>query len=227
MLDEIYYTFKLSELLMVESDLEEYIANNPLISTGIFLNNFLVCIEPFLNKEYLSPQLKHNILNYLNLVRFNEDKEVDKIDIFKRDERINILNSIIVLINSQCCNNYLDFYFLEAWKRSYNKLIIDEMSEEDLFNSIKFDYLVLISHSNKIDDIKFKEIFLPILLSSLNYFKTINCILNEYPILFKNIHFLKRYNLVINNFLNNQNNIKGYNDIISFHKKVMKKIKKF
>ena len=29
MLDEIYYTFKLSELLMVESDLEEYIANNP------------------------------------------------------------------------------------------------------------------------------------------------------------------------------------------------------
>ena len=40
MLDEIYYTFKLSELLMVESDLEEYIANNPLISTGIFLNNF-------------------------------------------------------------------------------------------------------------------------------------------------------------------------------------------
>lgn len=36
MLDEIYYTFKLSELLMVESDLEEYIANNPLISTGFF-----------------------------------------------------------------------------------------------------------------------------------------------------------------------------------------------
>lgn len=85
--EESYYSFKVFELLLVESDLKEWINRNPTLSTSDFLVCFLLFLGPFLENNYLSPKMKSNALNYLNLVRFNNSKEV--IDDISKSEKLN------------------------------------------------------------------------------------------------------------------------------------------
>ena len=80
--EESYYSFKVFELLLAESNLKEWINKNPQLCTSDFLVCFLIFLGPFLENHYLSPKMKSNALNYLNLVRFNNSKEV-KEDISK------------------------------------------------------------------------------------------------------------------------------------------------
>lgn len=229
--EESYYSFKVFELLLAESNLKEWIKENPVISTSDFLTYFLIFLRPFLENHLLSPIMKNNVLKYLNLVRFNDSKEVKKLETLSKNNKIELINSIIRLINSQNSNNYIDFYKQEIYKRTFNKkylLLNKDMIihyENDLLESIKYDQFILLSHSNQISDEEFKNNFLPMILNDIKYFKTIFCIISEYPNQFKNQLFVERYKLVLDSFINIQENKSGCKSIISFNNKVIKKIK--
>lgn len=223
--EESYYSFKIFELLLAESDLRDWIKYNPQLSTSDFLTCFLIYLGPFLENNYLSPTMKNNALNYLNLVRFSEYNN--------NKEKIELVNAIIRLINSQDSSKYLNFYRQEMYKRTMDKQCLTKYNdsiiinnEQNLLESIKYDQFVLISHSNQINDEIFNEEFLPALLSELHYFKTINCILEEYPQQFKNPVFLMRYNIVINNFLQIQESISSYKTLTTYNNRVINKVKK-
>ena len=230
--DNSYYSFKVFELLLTEPDLKDWINNNPVMCTSDFLTSFLITLGPFLKDHYLSPQMINNALNYLNLVRFNDDEVVEKIDDVSKNKRIELINSIIRILNSQNCSNYLEFYRSENYKRTSNRKFLTTFdntiilsTEKELLESIKYDIFVLITHSNQISDKKFKQDILPIILSDLKYFKTINCILDEYPNQFLNPIFKERYNTVINSFLKNKTNLLGHKIVSSYNRKVANKIK--
>ena len=229
--EESYYSFKVFELLLTESNLKEWIDNNPVLSTSEFLTCFLIFLGPFLEKQYLSPRMKNNALNYLNLVRFNNSEEV--IEKIPKSEKIELINSIIRLINTQDSNNCFDFYLQEIYKRTSNRKYLSTLNkkvilsiENDIFESIKFDHFVLLSHSNQVSDELFLNEFLPIILNDLRYFKSINCIIKEFPNQFKNPLFIQRYQTVITNFLAIQTSVLGCKTLVSFNKKVVHIIKK-
>ena len=231
--DDSYYSFKIFEFLLVESNLKDWIIANPSLSTSDFLTCFLLFIGPFIENNCLSPRMKSNALNYLNLVRFNKDEEVDILDDISKNDRIELINSIIRLINSVDCSKYISFYRQEIYKRTSNKKYLTKLNdnillknENDLLASIKFDHYVLLSHSSQITKEEFEEEFMPIILSDLRYFKTINCILDEYPKQFENPIFVERYNTVINSFLKIQQNLSGYKNLVLYNRKVASKIRK-
>ena len=116
--DDSYYSFKIFEFLLVESNLKDWIIANPSLSTSDFLTCFLLFIGPFIENNCLSPRMKSNALNYLNLVRFNKDEEVDILDDISKNDRIELINSIIRLINSVDCSKYISFYRQEIYKRT-------------------------------------------------------------------------------------------------------------
>lgn len=230
--DESYYSFKVFELLLAEPNLNDWIKNNPFLSTSNFITCFLIYLGPYLENNYLSPFMKNNVLNYLNLARFNDDEEINNLDCLSKKDKIELINSIIRLINSQDNNNYIDFYRQELYKRTLNRKCLtipyDNLvlyNEHKLLESIKYDQFVLITHSEQTTNEEFEKEIIPILISDLKYFETINCILYEYPQQFNNPLFFSRYKNVIANFLNIQNSILGYKSVHSYNKRVINKIK--
>ena len=166
--------------------------------------------------------MKKNVLKYLNNVRFSNDIDSD---------RIHLINTIIRLINIQEGENYLDYYRQEMYKRTHNRQYLVypynsfiKENEDRLIESMQFDYLVLISHSNLVTDDEFYDSYYSEMILDLRYFETINCILEEYPERFLDPVFYQRYIIIINAFLKNQNNNYGYHSLIRFNNRVEKKV---
>lgn len=84
--DDSYYRFKVLELLLVESDIKEFVYLNPVLSCYDFLQNFSDFIDVYINSDYMGSSFKENILNYLNIVRFNTDPNVSKLDSVSQEE---------------------------------------------------------------------------------------------------------------------------------------------
>ena len=226
--DESYYSFKLCEMLLAESNLKDWVYNNPVINTSHFLVLFSEFINTMIKNDFISPIMKNNALTYLNLVRFNNDKEIDKIDDVPKKIRIILTNDMIRKINIQKGENYLIYYRQEMYKRTCDKDYLTTpfddfiiQYESILLNSIQFDQYVLLSHSDSISEEDFENDFLPELSSDLRYFNTINCILEEYPHQFLNQLFLKRYLKTIDSFLKFQDNNLNNSSIIDFNNKVI------
>lgn len=223
--DNSYYQYKIFELLLVESNLDEWVNNNLVLSSYDFLEMFLDFINIYLDEDYLGPSMKNNVLNYLNLVRFKGYKDVKKIE---------LINYIIRLINVHRGNKYLDYYRYEMYKRTgnddYLKYPFDMITvngEEKLFKSMQYDQFVLLSHSEEIDDEEFDCDFLNDLSSNMNYFESINCMLYEYPRIFCNDLFVERFNKVVNVFLKKSNQDNYYSSVLSFNNKINKLIKSY
>lgn len=229
--DDSYYRFKVLELLLVESDIKEFVYLNPVLSCYDFLQNFSDFIDVYINSDYMGSSFKENILNYLNIVRFNTDPNVSKLDSVSQEEKISFINKIIRKVNIQNGNKYIDYCRCELYKRTANDYYLNcpayliEKLENKLFDSIKYDHFVLISHLNIVNEEEFYSDFLLDLSNDIRYFETINCILNEYPQLFLNNLFIDRYNKVVSNSLNkdnldsNQLLINSFNESVSCLKK--------
>lgn len=226
--DDSYYRFKVFELMLVESDISELVYLNPVLSCYDFLKKFSDFIDVYINSDYMGTSFKKNILNYLNIVRFNIDFNVKQLDSVSQEEKINFINEIIRKVNVQNGNKYIDYCRCELYKRTANNYYLNcpdyliERLENKLFDSIKYDYFVLISHLDIVNEEEFYSDFLLDLSSDIRYFETINCILNEYPQLFLNNLFTNRYNKVVSNSIykdNDQLIINSYNDSINSFKK--------
>lgn len=225
--DKSYAIYKNCELLLFESDTESLIYNNPVMTSYEFLISFNEFIESFIINDYLSPIMKNNVLNYLNIVRFCETTELD-VDLKKK---IWLINEIIVSVNSAKGNKYVTFYRKEMFKRTSNYDYMNlpshfiTQSEDKLCKSICYDSLVLLSHSDKVDDYSFQKIYLSQFISNWKYFESINCILREYPDKFLDSLFMKRYQIVMNEFFKRDYGETYNSGIILFGDKVENRVK--
>lgn len=205
--DDSYYNFKIFELLLVESDINEWVDSNPVMSSYDFILNFSKFIDIYINADYVGFSIKENILNYLNIVRFKNDLSINKLDTVSHNEKIHFINELIRKVNLQKGNKYIDYCRCELYKRTTNNYYLKcpealiKKLENKLFDSIKFDYFVLISHTDNTNEDDFSNEFLIDLSNDTRYFETINCFLNEYPQLFSNTLFINRYNKVLNSIL--------------------------
>lgn len=225
-----YYNYKLYELLLTEDKLNEWISNNPILSTYDFLDGFYSYMLNVIENEFLSDAMKSNVLEYLNLIRFNEDRRIASLDSKSFKERVGLINKLIRLVNSAKGTHYVSFYRNELYKRTNNEMYlldaIDSKKEEALFESMKFDQFVIYSHSDAISEEEFIKNYAIDLTKDFKYFQTINCILKEYPEQFNNPLFKRRYNIIINIFLNyNMKNSQVSSSIIVFDHKVKTIIK--
>ena len=230
--DESYYSYKICELLLAESDLKDWVCDNPVLSTYNFLSVFNILIGSLLDNDFLSPIMKSNALNYLNLVRFNDDKDVEKIDNTSKNDKILLINDLIRSINIKPGKQYLTYYRQEMYKRTGNDYYLNtpfdfdiKKSEKVLLESMQFDQMVLLSHSDVIGDIEFSNEYLIQLTSDLKYLETINCILEEYPNQFLNELFFERYKKIISIFINNRKGNYDSNVFVLFNNKVINKTK--
>ena len=178
-------------------------------------------IEYLTSQNFLSDEVKNNISNYLMQAREIEDND--------RKRRVELINEIVGLMNSQKKDESLLFYRLELHKRRKDLgYIITTRSDlevkneiENVHDSILNDHYVLASHSYQVSDKEFEEEYLEWFTNTNIYYESINSILYEYPQIFKNEIFYNRMMKVLN--INNQlhNNNKA---ILKINKKLLKTI---
>lgn len=199
--DKSYLLYKNCELVLAEKKVENLL-NKDVFKSYEFLIYFKEYISELVDGKLLSPLMKNNILNYLNMIRFADNEEVNN------NNKFSLINDIIRLVNLCDCKKYTTFYRKEMYKRTNNEDYMNlpssyiVQSEEKLCNSILFDNLVLFSHSHKVDDNSFKCKYIPKIVGNWKYFETINCILEEYPQKFLDDIFRKRYQMVMEEFYN-------------------------
>ncbi len=222
--DKKYYLYKDCELLLFSDDISDIVCNNKLFSSYEFLLFFKEFIKQFIGKDYLSPLMKNNALNYLNEVRFIDKKEL-------KNERIWLIGDIIRLINSTECKKYITYYRKEMFKRTNNGDYMNlpscfvMQSEDKLCKSVKFDHLVLFSHSDKVDDMTFDRDFISKFIGDWKYFESINCILEECPNKFLDKLFMDRFQIVMNEYYKRDYGEPYNYGIVMFGDKVEKKVK--
>ena len=227
--DESYSLYKDCELVLANRDADGIIEKNVNLKSYAFLNSFKNFINKMIENDYLSPFMKNNALNYLNTVRFSDILGSDE----NWDKKIWLISDIIRLINSKDCKKYVTYYRKEMYKRTNNDDYMNLpscyilLSEEKLCNSINFDHLVLFSHSDKVDNMTFRNEYLLKLIGNWRYFETINCILEEYPNKFLDKVFMERYQIVMNEYYNRDYGEPFNYGIVMFGDKVEKKTKSF
>lgn len=181
-------------------------------------------VEYYANNNFLSEAVKNNIYNYLTQAREYEDDN--------KKQRLELINDIIGIVNSQKKDESIIFYKIELYKRRKrigDLLELDdkkiEKEIENVHDSICHDLWVITSHT---DDATSEEVFqseyLPYFKDSNFYYESLNAMLDENPIVFQNQTFYNRMMQVIN--LNNS----LYNDnkkVLNMNKKILKKINRY
>ena len=158
-------------------------------------------VEYYANNNFLSEAVKNNIYNYLTQAREYEDDN--------KKQRLELINDIIGIVNSQKKDESIIFYKIELYKRRKrigDLLELDdkkiEKEIENVHDSICHDLWVITSHT---DDATSEEVFqseyLPYFKDSNFYYESLNAMLDENPIVFQNQTFYNRMMQVIN--LNN------------------------
>lgn len=178
-------------------------------------------IEYLTSQNFLSTEVKNNISNYLMQAREIQDND--------RKRRVELINEIVGLMNSQKKDESLLFYRLELHKRRKDLgYIISTRSDlevkneiENVHDSILNDHYVLVSHSYQVSDKEFEEEYLEWFTDTNIYYESINSILYEYPQIFKNEIFYNRMMKVLN--INNQLH-KDNKAILKTNKRLLKKI---
>lgn len=188
----------------------------------IFMESFSNIVKFYVENNAFSEKIKDNIRNYLYKAREYKDNN--------RDKRIDIINEIIITLNSQKEDNSLGFYRFELYKRRRDlKLAIksdnDTIKKEidAIHDSICGDLYVIYTHSDSINDQKFITEHLPNLSNSAMYYESINALLMDHPYVFKDRLFYNRMMCILN--LNNE----LYSDdkeMINLNKKLVKKVDK-
>lgn len=196
-----YMFLKLSQLVMIESDFEEVLAQVPRIFSIEFLHDFSIIIEQYCNACYVGGEIKDNVLKYVNKFRFMKFE-----DEMEEDRHIitNLVNQIIVNINKQSFDFNLQFYRDEMYKKTFDEKFLVASSDyvyaykPVLSDFVKYDCAFLYTHSEHISDELFKKQYVPMLIDNQSYFQSLNSVLNDAPHLFLNPSFKNRVLLILN-----------------------------
>lgn len=227
-----YSLFKVNEMITVEKDITDIIKESPEFSSIWFLEQFLSFVEQLSSGNILVGDMKRNILNYVNSVldmEFDNDTKENKV------KRIDLINKIIRTLNNQIKDKSIDFYRVEMYKRSncksyLNSFKIDDneilAEKEALFASIKFERIILYTHSNEVSDQDFVDKYLFEIVDNNMYYAAINCMLMECPEVFLDKIFYDRFLTVMDINLTVSKNKFIKRSIKSFKKTIVKTRKK-
>ena len=187
------------------------------------LKNIRIVLDVFSKEESINNIVKENMFKFLNAGRYIEDEN--------KEERNEIINDIITILNNSKEDKNLIFYREELVKRTGDIRYLFKYSNDVIRNnidrinkSIGFDLTVLEALSEETKEEEFINLYLPDLVDNAFYLSSINAIMKECPSLFKNSTFYNRNICVLNN-LNSaivENNKKFIKTIKKGQKKVIK-----
>lgn len=198
---------------------EENYEEQPDIFNLNILKSLEIIVKYYTSQNDLSKSVIENVYKFLTVAREYNDEN--------KNERIEIINNIIRLMNGQKRDESLTFYRIQLYNRTKefrylfkasNAEIINEI--DNIHSSICNDLVVLISHSNDVSDMDFINEYLPELKDSALYYESLNVILKENPAIFKDSLFYNRMICILefNNLI--------YEDIVEYNEKLVKRIDK-
>ena len=216
---DIYYQHKFFLAIMFDNDYDYYKKNTWIYDIDI-LEDFRNYVRKFTKKNYLSDKVKDNIYKILVDGRSVKDEYYQ--------ERISLINEIIIILNCQQKDNSLEYYIYQLLARKRKTVKeLEKYNLQDLYNeiptiheSIFSDFMVLLSHSEQISDEQFVDRFLDAFTQDKMYYESLNAILKRCPSMFQNKLFIDRMNAVF--ALNSE----LYSDCKKLNKEMIKKIKK-
>lgn len=213
-----YKTRKLVYQIMFNFYEDNY-EEDPLMFGLDILKSLEVIVEYHVSQNDLSKSVMDNINKFLMSAREYKDEQ--------RNERIEIINNIIRLMNSQEKDQSLIFYRMQLHTRTKQFKYLFKASDAEIIseidnvhNSICHDLFVLVSHSTDVSDMEFVKEYLPELKDSDLYYESLNVILKENPLVFKDQLFYNRMICVL------EYNSLMYEDLVEYNEKLVKKIDK-
>ncbi len=215
-----YRSTKLGLYIIFNEIYNDY-SDEPFIFDITIIECLKETIEAFVERNILSLDMQNNIYNYLYQAREIYDE--------KRENRIELINEIIKIMNQSSVDNSMGFYKYELYKRQDDKRCLSYSGEQvaaeidNIKKSICNDFLVF-SAQNSIDtsDKEFIEEELQELVDDPMYYNTLNAFLYEQPILFKDLTFYNRTICVLDLKMEKYKN----RSIKKLNKKFVKDIKK-
>lgn len=145
---------------------------------------------------FLSNKLKERIYEILSASRSIKNENFD--------ERVLIINKIIMSINLQKKDNTDQYYRQELCKRAGKEKYMSpkyniDGAIDDIEASIAYDHYILSTHNEEFVPLDtFKDEYIPEFSNAANYyFSSINAILSECPELFKDDDFKDRVYMVL------------------------------
>ena len=215
---DLYYLQKYVISIIFDTKYNSYKNTNYIYDIEI-LNYLKGIVKTYVELGCFNSRIKTNIYKIL----VNGRKIMDE----NYEQRIQIINEIIGILNSQKEDNSIIYYRDELYDRRKNIKELKYLTEKDIVKmssniekSIYNDFLVLNSHSKSISDEDFDNVYLPYFINNNFYYESMNIILDECPSFFKDEVFIKRVNKVISNIKNIDQNFRKTN------KKVKKMVKK-
>ncbi|MBQ2946439.1 MAG: hypothetical protein IJE04_01120 [Bacilli bacterium] len=214
----IYQTRKLIYQIMFDFYENNYEEEPNMFSLNI-LKSLEVIVEYHTSQNDLSRNVIDNIGKFLMAAREYKDEN--------RNERIEIINNIIRLMNNQEKDQSLVFYRIQLYSRTKEFRYLFQASDAEIISqinnihdSICNDLFVLVSHSSNVSDEEFIKEYLTELKDSDLYYESLNVILKENPLVFKDQLFYNRMICVLeyNNLI--------YEDLVEYNQKLVKKIDK-
>ena len=220
-----YKTIKLIHNIIfnfVENDYTE----DPSIFNLLIIESFKNIVEEHLLLGNLSNDVKNNIFNFLNQAREYKDE--------KSEKRNQLINELIVSMNSNYEDKSNVFYRMELYKRTRDFKYVTKYTNEQINENIEYvhdsicnDFYILVSHLEETTDEEFEEIYLPCFIDCETYYDSLNAILFENPKVFKNKLFYSRMMKILNENvkLHNEDKVmKNYNNKIL--RKINRKVRK-
>ena len=177
-----------------------YIIFNPMYELKFnndieFLKLLKIYLTELTSLEILVPSVKYNILTELSDLRFIEDEY--------RLERLEIINEIIILLNSSEYDENFTFYREQLYNREGNRKFLKKYKNYIIYRNIDMinemimlDYCILISHIEVTSDERFLEDYLSEFIYGASYYKNLDIIINEYPDIINNKTFVERVNKI-------------------------------
>ena len=180
-------------------------------------------VQGLIFSSKISPSVRESFTDIGDLVHLKtiiencnymfDDAEINNIGIILQDvkdiedeytnERINIINEILITLNSSIDKKeHYNFYKEEFLKRVNNKKLnkLDNSTIEEykyiIKTSIAMDTIVLLSHTSKDENI---NNYLNDFVDSVFYRMSIRAIIQEFPLILNNDLFVSRMNKVLDN----------------------------
>lgn len=217
----LYKVRKLIYQIMFDLNEQEYLEDTNLFDL-VFIESLKNVVEYHVKNNYLSDSVKNNINEYLYQARnYNDENKI---------ERINLINDVIKLMNSQEKDESLIFYRFELLKRRRDFKYVFKYTDEQIKNEIENihdsicnDLIVTVSHSDVVDDEEFMKYYLPCIGNSELYYESLNVILKENPAVFKNQLFYTRMLTVLTH---NDELYEDKKEVLEYNNKLIKRINK-
>ena len=201
---------------------ENYKNQEWITDINVFYNMKKV-LETLANNNFINSRVKQKVYDILMASR--------EIRTDNYEERIDVINDIVSILNRQIHDESFIFYISEYCKRNgikSNKFMVYDIDKEfnNLNISIAYDYIILKTFSSSVTDKEFADEYLEDLKENPGlFYEALNTFLEEFPEIFKNSIFFERMNILLNSIYeqNKSSKLKKLNKL--FYKEIEKKCK--